>query len=183
MTPMKRPQMDQKEKQGTAGAGPARTGDRPGNKRSSARLAAVQALYQMDISGADLLSTLGEFETFRLGREVDGETYREADTAFFRDIAGGVVREQRLLDPAIDEALKDGWPLARIDSTLRQILRCGAYEIFLRKDVPARAAIVEYVDIARAFFETGDEVRLVNALLDRLGRQQRPSEFGLAGQG
>lgn len=150
---------------------------RPGNKRSSARLAAVQALYQMDIAGADLFETLGEFETLRLGREVDGDQYRDADIAFFRDIAGGVVREQLVLDPAIDKALKEGWPLARVDSTLRQILRCGAYELYFRRDVPARAAIVEYVDIARAFFDEGEEPRLVNAVLDTLGRRERADDF------
>lgn len=154
--------------------------DRPqkvANKRSTARLAAVQALYQMDISGADLAATLSEFESFRIGKEVDGDIYREADVAFFRDIAGGVVREQMVLDPAIDGVLKEGWPLARIDSTLRQILRCGAYEIYFRRDVPARAAIVEYVDIANAFFADGEEPRIVNAILDGLGRRQRAEDF------
>ncbi|MBX9618837.1 MAG: transcription antitermination factor NusB [Hyphomicrobiales bacterium] len=150
---------------------------KPGNKRSAARLAAVQALYQMDISGADLFATLSEFEAFRLGKEVDGDVYRDADVAFFRDIAGGVVREQIALDPAIDGVLKEGWPLARIDSTLRQILRCGAYEIYYRRDVPARAAIVEYVDIANAFFANGEEPRIVNAILDTLGRQERAEDF------
>lgn len=151
--------------------------ERPGNKRSSARLAAVQALYQMDISAADLFATIAEFETYRLGREVDGETYRDADAAFFREIVTGVVREQLSLDPLVDNSLKNGWPLARIDSTLRQILRCGAFELFHRLDVPARAVIVEYVDIARAFFEAGDEPRLVNAVLDALGRQGRADDF------
>ncbi|OQW49107.1 transcription antitermination factor NusB [Candidatus Raskinella chloraquaticus] len=150
---------------------------KPGNKRSAARLAAVQALYQMDISGADLFATLSEFEAFRLGKEVDGDVYRDADVAFFRDIAGGVVREQIALDPAIDGVLKEGWPLARIDSTLRQILRCGAYEIYYRRDVPARAAIVEYVDIASAFFANGEEPRIVNAILDTLGRRERAEDF------
>ena len=151
--------------------------DRPGNKRSTARLAGVQALYQMDISGSDLFATLSEFEAFRLGQEVDGVAYRDADLAFFRDVVSGVVREQLILDPLIDNALKEGWPLGRIDSTLRQILRCGAYELMHRHDVPARAAIVEYVDIARAFFDAGDEPRLVNGVLDVLARSARPKEF------
>lgn len=156
----------------------AKAEPRPGNKRSSARLAAVQALYQMDVAGSDLTATIAEFEAYRLGKEVDGIAYRAADIAFFRDIVAGVVREQLELDPLIDEALKAGWPLARIDSTMRQILRAGAFEIRHRLDVPARAAIVEYVDVARAFFEDGDEPRMVNAVLDRIAHAARPYEFG-----
>jgi N utilization substance protein B len=151
-----------------------------GNKRSTARLAAVQALYQMDLAGSDVLVTMAEFENFRLGKEVDGATYGAVDTQFFRDIVGGVVREQRALDPLVDDGLRDDWPLSRIDSTLRQILRAGAFELRHRRDVPAKAAISEYVDVARAFFEDGDEPRIVNAVLDRLARAARPQEFGTA---
>lgn len=151
---------------------------RKGNKRSTARLAAVQALYQMDLAGADVAVTIREFEAYRLGREIDGVTYAEADPGFFRDVVGGVVREQLEIDPLIDDALKVGWPLARIDSTLRQVLRAGLYELRFRRDVPARSVIVEYVDVARAFFEDGEEPRLANAVLDRLARSARPAEFG-----
>jgi transcription antitermination protein NusB len=156
------------------------TGVPRGNKRSTARLAAVQALYQMDLSGSDVFATMVEFETYRLGKDIDGDVYGAADPAFFRDIVGGVVREQRVLDPLIDTALAEGWPLTRIDSTLRQILRAGAYELRHRRDVPAKAAISEYVDVARAFFDKGDEAGIVNAVLDRLARAARPQDFGAA---
>jgi N utilization substance protein B len=148
-----------------------------GNKRSSARLAAVQALYQMDTAGSDVEDTIKEFEKFRLGKEIAGDKYSPADAGFFRDILHGVVREQLKLDPLIDEALLNGWPMTRIDMTLRQILRAGAYEIMHRKDVPAKAAIVEYVDVAQAFFNDGDEVKLTNALLDGLARKLRSADF------
>ena len=91
------------------------------NQRGAARLAAVQALYQMELSGATLPEVLAEFETYRLGKEVDGEQYRNADAAFFRDIVSGVVRDQRELDPAIHASLTEGWPLARVDATLRAL--------------------------------------------------------------
>jgi N utilization substance protein B len=156
-----------------AGRGPAK-----GNKRSTARLAAVQALYQMDLSGSDVSQTIAEFEAHRIGREVDGDVYAAADVQFFRDLVGGVVREQRSIDPTIDQLLAEGWPLSRIDSTLRQILRAGAFELTSRLDVPAKAAISEYVDVARAFFEGGDEPKIVNAVLDRMARAARPFEFG-----
>ena len=108
---------------------PQRRSPRPANQRGAARLAAVQALYQLDIAGATLPEVLAEFESFRLGREVDGEQYREADAAYFREIVAGVVRDQLTLDPAVHGALTPGWPLQRIDATLRAILRAGAYEL------------------------------------------------------
>jgi N utilization substance protein B len=149
---------------------------RPANQRGAARLAAVQALYQMDLSGATLPEVIAEFESFRLGKEVDGTQYRDADAAFFRDIISGVVREQRLIDPAIDQALSKDWPLTRIDTTLRAILRSGTFELTSRRDVPARVVISEYVDVAKAFFE--DEVPgMVNGVLDALAKSIRPDEF------
>jgi len=151
---------------------------RPANQRGAARLAAVQALYQMDLSGASLPEVLAEFVSYRLGKEVDGDQYRNADPAFFRDIVAGVVREQQTLDPIVHTTLTGGWPLARIDTTLRAILRAGAFELSSRSDVPARVIIAEYVDVARAFFE-GDVPGMVNGVLDSLGRQLRPAEFAV----
>lgn len=149
---------------------------RPANKRGAARLSAVQALYQMDVGGANLADVLAEFEAFRLGAELDGEQYREADPAWFRDLVGGVVDQQRILDPVINRALVAGWPLKRIDTTLRAILRAGAFELMKRKDVPGRVVISEYIDVARAFYD-GDEPRMVNGVLDRLAREFREKEF------
>ncbi len=155
---------------------------RPANQRGASRLAAVQALYQMDVGGATLEDVLAEFETWRLGRELDGVQYRDADAGFFRELVAGVVRDQLDLDPKIHEALADGWPLARIDVTLRAVLRSAAHELASRPDVPARVVITEYVDVAKAFFD-GDEPRLVNAVLDTLARQLRPAEFSAGASG
>jgi N utilization substance protein B len=149
---------------------------RPANQRGVARLAAVQALYQMDLAGATLPVIIAEFEAHRLGKELDGEQYREADAAYFRDIVGGVVARQRELDPVIDAALTGNWPLQRVDATLRAILRAGAFELSHRPDVPARVVISEYVDVAKAFFE-GEVPAMVNAVLDALARSLRPAEF------
>ncbi|WP_182085738.1 transcription antitermination factor NusB [Aureimonas sp. ME7] len=145
---------------------------RPANKRGAARLAAVQALYQMDVGGTGLLETVAEYEAFRLGQELDGETYRDADAAWFRDIVSGVVRGQTFIDPLIHSSLTNDWPLARLDTTLRAILRAGTYEVTARKDVPVAVIVSEYVDIARAFYEE-EEPRLVNAVLDRVARRSR----------
>ncbi|MCQ0989470.1 transcription antitermination factor NusB [Jiella marina] len=142
------------------------------NKRGAARLAAVQALYQMDVGGSNLLETVAEYESFRLGREIDGEQYRAADAAWFRDIVSGVVRQQTAIDPLIHGALPTDWPLARLDTTLRAILRAGVFEIKQRLDVPVAVIVNEYIDVARAFY-TEEEPALVNAVLDRIARQSR----------
>jgi N utilization substance protein B len=153
-----------------------RTEKRKANRRGAARLAAVQALYQMDVAGTPLNEILAQFESYWIGREVEGEQYLPAEAAFFRDVVGGVVREQRRVDPMIDAALQRGWPLKRIEAVLRAALRAGAYELEHRKDVPARVIVSEYVDVAHAFVEK-DETGLVNAVLDQLARELRPTEF------
>ena len=158
----------------------ARSEPRPANQRGAARLAAVQALYQLEIGGGDMLTVIQEFEAFRLGQEIDGYEYRQADAGWFRDVVGGVVAEQRLIDPMVHTALVEDWPLKRVDATLRAILRCGTYELLKRNDVPGRVIISEYIDIARAFFED-DEPRLVNGVLDRIAHDNRPDEFPVRG--
>jgi transcription antitermination protein NusB len=145
-------------------------------RRSAARLAAVQALYQMEVTGKGLKETRAEFESFWIGNEIEGVQYKDAETAFFSDILTGVVSAQGPLDRLIDRALAAGWPLARIDSVMRAILRAGAYELKERVDVPARVAIKEYVDIAGAFFGP-EEAGMINAVLDALARQCRAAEF------
>ena len=145
-------------------------------ERSAARLAAVQALYQMDISGKGVIDALAEFEAFWIGREVEGITFKPAENEFFRDILGGIVREQRAVDGKIDAALAAGWPLKRIEAVLRAILRAGAYELLFRKDVPARVVISEYVEIAHSFYSE-DEPGLINAVLDTIGRDVRGDEL------
>ncbi|ABS64521.1 NusB antitermination factor [Parvibaculum lavamentivorans DS-1] len=140
--------------------------------RAAARLFAVQALYQMDIAATPLDEVVEEFVEHRLEEpEGDNEIFA-ADKVHFEDVVRGVVREQRELDVQVNSALAKGWSLARLDATLRAILRCGTYELRRCKDVPLKVVINEYVEIAHAFFE-GDEPGVVNAVLDRLGRDIR----------
>jgi len=152
---------------------------RKANRRGAARLAAVQALYQMDIAGAGLNDIFAEFESHWLGSEVEGEKYLPAEAAFFRDVVSGVVRDQTKLDPLVDEALAKGWPLKRIDAIIRAVMRAGAYELEHRKDVPARVVVTEYVDVANAFVDR-EETGMVNAVLDQLARRFRADEFSRA---
>jgi transcription antitermination protein NusB len=144
------------------------------NQRGAARLAAVQALYQMELSGTGVLEIVSEYENFRLGQELDGDQYLKADASWFRSIVAGVVKDQRLLDPVIADSLVEGWPLSRLDATLRAILRAGVFELRERNDVPAPVIITEYVEIANAFFNE-EEPKLVNAVLDTVARKIRGS--------
>ena len=129
---------------------PAPKDGRKANRRGAARLAAVQALYQMDIAGTGSNEILAQFESHWIGREVEGNQYLPAEAAFFREIVNGVVREQRSLDPLVDKVLAQGWPLKRIEAILRAVLRAGAYELGHRSDVPARVIVSEYVGVANA---------------------------------
>jgi len=150
--------------------------ERPLEPRSAARLAAVQALYQMDLAQTDLENVIGEFIATRIGPKAEDATLADADMPFFADLVKGVVRRQREIDPIVDQQLAQGWRLTRIDSIVRAALRAGVFELLERTDVPARVVINEYIRVARAFF-SNDEPRVVNGVLDRLARRLRPDEL------
>jgi N utilization substance protein B len=146
--------------------------------RTLARLGAVQALYQMEHSGQGVDATVREFQLYRLGSELDGSAIREADDDFFADLVKGVVDAQKPIDPLINRHLREGWSLKRLDSTARAILRCGAYELIRRPDIPAAVVIDEYVEMAKDFFGEGEaEPKFINAVLEACAREARPDEF------
>jgi transcription antitermination protein NusB len=130
------------------------------DQRSAARLAVVQALYQMEVAGKGLNEIFAEFESHWMGREMQG-----------------VLTDQVAIDRQIDRVLSGGWPLARLESVMRAALRAGAYELRARKDVPPRVVIKEYVDVAAAFFGP-TESGMVNAVLDKIAREERAGELG-----
>jgi N utilization substance protein B len=119
---------------------------------------------------------VGEFVHHRLGREIDGELYGEADERLFGDLVRGVVRNRERLDQTISAALSDEWPLTRLETILRLILEAGAYELAHRPDIPPRVTLAEYVAIAHAFFD-GKEAGLANGVLHRLARALRAAEL------
>jgi N utilization substance protein B len=145
--------------------------------RRAARLAAIQALYQMELTGEDAETVAEEFVTYRFGREPELLALGEPDEAFFGDIVRGVPHRQGEIDAAITKCLASDWRLSRVDSILRAILRAGTYELIARPDVPVRVVIDEYVELSYAFF-SGEEPAFVNAALDRLAHRMRAAEFG-----
>jgi N utilization substance protein B len=144
--------------------------------RAASRLAATQALYQMDVAAKGINEILAEFETFWIGKEIEGEQYKPAEVEFFRDILNGVLDAQIAIDRLIDTTLAAGWPLARVEAVMRAILRAATYELRKRKDIPARVVITEYVDVAAAFLAR-EETGMINAVLDKIARELRADEF------
>ena len=155
--------------------------------RTAARLAAVQALYQMDLAGTDLNDVIAEFVSQRMSADVAADEVAPEDAAshvdltgadkqFFADILRAVLRRQREIDPMIDDQLASGWRLVRVDSILRAVLRAGVCELVERSDVPVRVVINEYINVARFFFSE-DEPRVVNGVLDKVARKVRAAEF------
>lgn len=149
-----------------------RLSSRERRARTVARLAAVQALYQMDIAGAGVEAVIREFSDFRFEGDLEGETLAEADEDFFAEIVRGVVEVQGEVDKAVSGRLATGWRLERLDATLRAILRAGCYELTRRPDVPVEVAIDEYVEIGKSFFE-GPEPGVVNGVLDGIAKDAR----------
>ena len=140
--------------------------------RSVARLAAVQALYQMEVSSIGVEHVIREFTEHRFDRDVEGVTLAAADEGFFAELVRGVVAHQARIDAAIARRLAEGWRLERLDATVRAILRAGAFELAHRPDVPTEVAIDEYVEVAKSFFE-GTEPGFVNGALDAVARDVR----------
>lgn len=140
--------------------------------RAAARLAAVQALYQHQLEATPLVQLLDEFHQHRLGAEIEGDQYAAAETAFFDDVVKGVFARQSEIDELLASKLADGWRIDRLDKTMLQILRAGAYELVARADVPTASAISEYVDVAHAFFDQR-EAKFVNGVLDAVAKAVR----------
>jgi N utilization substance protein B len=144
----------------------------PHQARSVARLAAVQALYQMEVSGAGSEAVVREFMDHRFDADLEGQRLAPADEAYFADIVRGAVAGQAGIDKAITKRLAQNWRLDRIDATARAILRAGAFELIARPDAPTEVVIDEYVEIAKSFFE-GPEPGFVNAALDGIAQDER----------
>ncbi len=147
--------------------------------RAAARLNATQALYQMEVAAKGINEILAEFETYWIGREIEGDQYKPAEIAFFRDVLNGVLNDQHAIDQLIDGTLARGWPLARVEAVMRAVLRAATYELKKRMDIPARVVITEYVDVASAFLGR-EETGMINAVLDKVARELRTEEFSNA---
>ena len=152
------------------------TRDTARSMRAAARLAALQALYQMEMTGTSLKTCEMEFENRWIGAEIEGEQYNEADIDHFRALLRGAVANQARIDQMTRDALVAKWPLAKIDPTLRALFRAAGAELLTTK-TPPKVAISEFVDVAKAFFDDARVPRFVNAVLDHMARVARPEAF------
>ncbi|MDP9163850.1 MAG: transcription antitermination factor NusB [Pseudomonadota bacterium] len=140
--------------------------------RSAARLAAVQALYQLEMEPTALAPLLHQFHEHRLGATIEGATYVDAEQSFFDDVVRGVDARRTEIDELVTANLAKGWALERLDRPMRAILRAGTYELIARPDVPKASVISEYVDVAKAFYDK-KESGFVNGLLDAVAKGAR----------
>ncbi|MGJ8585960.1 MAG: transcription antitermination factor NusB [Marinosulfonomonas sp.] len=144
--------------------------------KSAARLYAVQALFQMESSQQTTNSVMQEFENHRFGAIYEGEEMAEGDLSLFRELVENAVNHQARIDQMTDRALVAKWPIARIDPTLRALFRAAGAEMTEGK-APPKVVIVEFVDVAKAFFPEGKESKFVNAVLDHMAREAKPEAF------
>ena len=156
------------------------TSNLSGNQRrkmkSASRLYAVQALFQMEHSAQTIDKVTAEFMNYRFGETYEGAEMIDGDIAHFKILVEVAVEKQAEIDKLTDRALVARWPLGRIDPTLRALFRAAGVEL-LGRDTPPRVAITEYVDVARAFFDDGDEPKFVNAVLDHMAKEAKPDAF------
>ena len=152
------------------------SGNQKRRMRSAARLYAVQALFQMEASGQTVDAVTREFEDHRFGERFEEYEMAEGDVKTFRALVECAVNEQARIDQMTDRALVAKWPISRIDPTLRALFRAAGAELIAGK-TPPKVVIVEFVDVARAFFPDGREPKFVNAVLDHMAREARPEAF------
>ncbi len=145
-------------------------------RRRAARLAAVQATYQIELAGADVEAVLNEFLKHRLAPGAADPDFAEVDRVLFGDLVRGIAERRQELDRLLAGHLTEGWALERLEQVLAAILRAGTYELLVRTDVPPRVALNEYVELAHAFY-AGKEPGFVNGVLDRIARELRPQEL------
>ena len=144
--------------------------------KSASRLYAVQALFQMEVSGQTVEDVTREFETHRFGAVYDGDEMAEGDVEHFRAVVGHAVNWQAKIDQLTDRALVAKWPIDRIDPVLRALFRAAGGEL-VEMQTPPKVVITEYVNVAKAFFPDGKEAKFVNAVLDHMAHETKPEGF------
>lgn len=155
------------------------SGDVKNIDRTNARLASVQALYQLEARGQGVETVILEFESHRLGGEIEGSVIHDADSDLFAETVRGAVRLQARIDPYIEKHLAENWTLKRINATARAILRAALTELVHDPETPAKVVIDEYVEIGKSFFDES-EIKFINGLLDSAAHDIRRDEFNVA---
>ena len=153
-----------------------------GRSRSASRLAVVQALYQMELSGQDSETAISEFIEHRMGQEIEGQHYPDADHKYFAGIVRGVIARQDEIDQALARATGKSWAYDRIDTIMRAILRASSFEFLGNDNVPIRVIVDEYMKVAGAFYEDkSDEMTFLGGILYRVAREFRPDDAATLG--
>ncbi|WP_299848426.1 transcription antitermination factor NusB [uncultured Roseovarius sp.] len=152
------------------------SGNQKRQMKSTARLYAVQALFQMEHSGQTVDAVMHEFEDHRFGASYDEGDMAEGDVSLFERLMQDAVNNQALIDQMTDRALVAKWPINRIDPTIRALFRAAGAEL-TQSDTPPKVVIMEFVDIAKSFFPEGREPKFVNAVLDHMAREAKPEAF------
>ena len=155
---------------------PPVSGNQKRKMKSAARLYAVQALFQMEQTGQTSKEVVAEFLEHRFGAVYEGDEMMDGDISLFRKSVENAVNFQAAIDQMTDRALVAKWPINRIDPTLRGLFRAAGAEL-MQTNTPPRVVITEYVDVARAFFPEGKEIKFVNAVLDHMAHEAKPEAF------
>lgn len=148
----------------------------PAKSRSTGRLAAVQALYQIDVTHVSPDAVVADFLLHRLEETVDDVPYHTADRTHFETVVRGVSLDIADVDDMVTAVLSEDWSVPRLEPLLRAVMRAGTFELAYMVEVPPRVVIAEYVAVAQAFFSER-EPAMVNGVLDAIARALRPEEL------
>ena len=140
--------------------------------RTNARKAAVQALYQWQMTGQSLIEIERQF--------LEEERLKDAQKSYFTELFHGVPKNLEVIDQALSEFVDR--PVDMIDPVERAILRIGVYELVNRLDMPYRVVLNEGINLAKYFGADGSH-KYVNGILDKVAQQKRAVEIKSKVQG
>lgn len=140
-------------------------------RKTAARLAAVQVLYQMRLNNQDAKSAVKEFIDHRVGFNIDGDVFVPADPDLLEEIVMGVQKRWTDIEEIVSAALAAG-KKGDVETLLEGILRAGCYELLENGKTDTGIIIHDYLNVTAGFYE-GAEPKLVNAILDKIAKTVR----------
>ncbi len=143
-------------------------------QRHLTRLAAVQALYQQEITHESIKHIISQYRQHDLVHWSDLLNNVKLDWPFFDLLVAGVADNQEKIDQLLRNNLEKEWPIDRLETVLRVILRAATFEFSNFSDIPIKVIITEYVNITGCFYES-KEIGFINKILDLISSQIRPT--------